>query len=111
MQPAFVIWNDGCSAYQPNACFLFLNQNLATSKLFSERNLSIGTNDLDCWGRRDSLHGDSFVYCQISAARTYCIHCINLSRWWWMAAPLAEFFSAAVEGGMRTLKMDGMEKV
>ena len=50
VQPAFVVWDDGGGANQPNARFLFFDQNLTACKLFAERNLPIGTDDLDGWG-------------------------------------------------------------
>ena len=50
VQPAFVIWNDGGGTDQPNPRFLFYDQNLTVCKLFAERNLPVGTDDLDGWG-------------------------------------------------------------
>ena len=50
VNPAFVIWNDDGGTDQPNPRFLFYDQNLTVCKLFAERNLPVGTDDLDGWG-------------------------------------------------------------
>ena len=50
VKSAFVIWNDDGGTDQPNARFLFFEQNLTACKLFAERNLPVGTDDLDGWG-------------------------------------------------------------
>ena len=50
VKPAFVIRDNGGGTDQPNARFLFFEQNLTACKLFAERNLPVGTDDLDGWG-------------------------------------------------------------
>ena len=50
VQPAFVVWDDGGGTDQPNPRFLFFDQNLTACKLFAERNLPVGTDDLEGWG-------------------------------------------------------------
>jgi len=50
VQPAFVIWNGGGGTDQPNSRFLFFDPNLTACKLFADRNLPVGTDDLDGWG-------------------------------------------------------------
>jgi len=56
VQPAFVVWNDSGSPNNPNAWLTLFDQHLSTSELLAQRDLSIGSDDLDGWMRHGCIH-------------------------------------------------------